>query len=314
MPIRRVFSDWRQPGLQAAAQFLGATFGRESELDLSGVIVVVPGGRAGRRLLEILVAVTDEQQIVFTPPEIVTPDRFPELLYEAKWPFADVLTQRLAWARVLSQMPPAQLAPFLPHPPEPGDTPRWLAIAESLRRLHVELAADGLNCARVSASAVEVDGFAEHDRWQVLCELQRGYLDQLDRLKLWDVQTARLVAIQKREIATDKQVVLVGMADLNRAQRSMLDQIADRVTAFVVAPTDWSDRFDEHGCLISAQWTELELPLADEQIERIDGPADQAEAVTRWLASLGGRYSAEEIAIGLPDPKLAPQIERQLNR
>src|SRR5207249_1883482 len=46
--------------------------------------------------------------------------------------------------------------------------------------------------------------------------------------------------------------------------------------------------------------------------ERADGPADQAEAVTRWLTSLNGRYSAEQIAIGLPDPKLAPQVERQL--
>src|SRR5205823_1409679 len=106
MPIRRVFSDWRQPGLQAAAHFLRATFGREFELDLSGVIVVVPGGRAGRRLLEILVAMAEEQSFLLTPPQIVTPDRFPELLYKAKRPFADALTQQLAWARVLGQMPP----------------------------------------------------------------------------------------------------------------------------------------------------------------------------------------------------------------
>ncbi|MBW8884842.1 MAG: PD-(D/E)XK nuclease family protein, partial [Planctomycetia bacterium] len=34
--------------------------------------------------------------------------------------------------------------------------------------------------------------------------------------------------------------------------------------------------------------------------------------MTRWLASLGGRYRADEISIGMPDEKLVPNIERQL--
>jgi len=106
--------------------------------------------------------------------------------------------------------------------------------------------------------------------------------------------------------------VLVGTVDLNRAQRQMLDQIAGRVTALVIAPRELADRFDEHGCLVSGKWIEAQLPLADEQIERVDGPAEQAEAVTRWLASLNGQYRADEISIGLPDERLAPQIERQL--
>src|SRR5215467_14245966 len=115
MAIRREFLDWRQPGLGAAAEYLRERFERDGELDLSGVIVVVPGGRAGRRLLEILVGIAEGTEgngrqerlphLVLTPPEIVTPERFPELLYEAKWPFADVLTQQLAWIEALRQAP-----------------------------------------------------------------------------------------------------------------------------------------------------------------------------------------------------------------
>src|SRR5207249_2510416 len=89
-------------------------------------------------------------------------------------------------------------------------------------------------------------------------------------------------------------------------------QIADRVTALIVAPLEMADRFDEHGCLVPMKWTEAELPLADEQIERVDGPAEQAEAVTRWLASLDGQFRADQIAIGMPDERLVPHIERQL--
>jgi RecB family exonuclease len=312
MSIQRVFLDWQKPALAGAAENLRSRFARDGELDLNKVIIVVPAGRAARRLLEILVALADEQHLVLTPPDIVTPDQFPERLYQPKFQFATPLVQQLAWVAALKALKPAQLKPFLPYPPEENDTPRWLAIGQSLVKLHTELAADGMDCTHVLKAAQAIDGFLEHDRWKVLCELQRKYLDALDRQQLWDIQTARLVAIERREIATEKKIVLIGMADLNRAQRLMLDQIAARVTAIVVAPRDFADRFDEHGCLIPGKWTDAELPLADEQIERVDGPADQAEAVTRWLASLGGEYRSDQIAIGLPDPRLVPQIERQL--
>src|SRR5262249_3759147 len=99
---------------------------------------------------------------------------------------------------------------------------------------------------------------------------------------------------------------------LNRAQRQMLDQIAERVTALIVAPREMAERFDEHGCLAPPRWTEAELSLADDQIERADGPAEQAEAVTRWLGLLNGKYRADQIAISLPDERLVPHIERQV--
>src|SRR3954466_501476 len=100
VPIQREFLDWRSSPLAGAAEYLRARCQHEAELDLSQFIVVVPGGRAGRRLLEIL---------VLTPPEIVTPEKFPELLYQAKWPFADTLTQQLAWTEALRSAPPPVL-------------------------------------------------------------------------------------------------------------------------------------------------------------------------------------------------------------
>src|SRR5438128_2303106 len=149
MKMKREFLDWRQPALAGAVELLRDRFQRGDELDLSGVMVVVPGGRAGRRLLEILVAVTEEQQLVLTPPNIVTPEAFPELLYQPKLPFADVLTQQLAWTEALRSSPPDVLTAFLPVAPENNDVPRWLPVGETLRRLHLELAADGLDCAKV---------------------------------------------------------------------------------------------------------------------------------------------------------------------
>lgn len=312
MSIAREFLDWRRPALSSAAEFLLGRHRAPAVFDLGAVLVVVPGSRAGRRLLELLVEQADREGLAFIPPQIITESRLPEELYTPQRPFASELTLRCAWVAALRQMPASRLRPLLPHPPEPADTPRWLQLGSLLGKLHEELAADALNFRDALAKADFVSGFAEHERWNTLAELQQAYLNLLDGLQLWDIQTARLVAIEKREIQIDRQIVLIGTVDLNRAQRQMLDQVAERVTALIFAPSDLADRFDSYGCLQASAWTSAEAPLRDEQIQRVDGPADQAAAVGEWLQSLNGTLRADQIVIGLPDESLAPQIQRQL--
>ena len=314
MPVARHFIDWTQPALPAAADWLVARASANGALDLGQTIVIVPGARAGRRLLELLVERADAQSLVLTPPTITTEHGLPELLYQPKRPFASQLTQQLAWSAALQETPAGAREHLLPFPPEKGETTRWLALGDMLRRLHLELAADGLDFTSALAGAGRIDGFAEHDRWQALAEVQRRYLSKLDDLGLWDIQTARLVAIRQREPQTDCQIVLVGMVDLNRAQRQLLDLVADRVVALVFAPPEHTGRFDEHGCLIASEWGSCSLPIRGEQIDRVDGPADQAAAVTRFLASLGGKYRADQIVVGVPDERLAPVVARELTQ
>ena len=312
MPIQRKFLDWCRPALAAAVEYLITRYQTRTALDLSRLIVVVPGGRAGRRLIELLVEKAGERALLLTPPQITTEGRLPELLYTPRHPFADELTQKLAWGEALRNMPAERRSAVLPHPPAGDDFERWMELAELLRQVHVELAADGLDFQDVLKRGPRVPGFAEQSRWETLRAVQEAYLARLDELKLWDVQTARLVAIRQREIATECDVVLLGAVDLNRSLRLMLDQIADRVTALVHAPQSLASRFDEHGCLRSDAWLEADVPVHEAQIERVDGPAEQADAVVQFLASLKGEYRADEIVVGLPDSSLAPQILRQL--
>src|SRR5262245_56573704 len=88
MSISRHFIDWSRPALPAAADWLVDRGANGSQLDLGGTIVVVPGARAGRRLLDLLVQRADEQSLVLLPPTITTEHALPELLYQPKRPFA----------------------------------------------------------------------------------------------------------------------------------------------------------------------------------------------------------------------------------
>ncbi len=246
------------------------------------------------------------------PPQIVTPGRLPELLYVPQKPWAGELVQRLAWAKVLRETDAARLPALLHRPPEPDDLPGWLALARMLAQLHVELSADGLNCRDILQHGRELESFNESERWELLAELEDRYLKVLDDLSLWDIQTARLVAIRQRECRTERRIVLVGVVDLNHSLRQMLDQVAAHATALVFAPQKLADRFDEHGCVAAERWQGVELAIGLDQIEITDGPGDQADAVVRTLHSWNGRYAADEITIGVPDPSLVPYLRQRL--
>ncbi len=314
MGLKRVFLGWSRPGLAVVVEHLVERFGRPGALDLAGVIVVVPGARAGRRLLEILVEHADEHGWALAPPKIVTLGRLPELLYIAKRPFADDLTQQLAWIAALRRCEPKELDPFLPALPAEGDLPGWLALAEMLARVHRELAADGFSFLDVESRGRQLAGFSESPRWKALGAVQRRYLAALDELGLWDVQTARLIAIRRQECRTEAEVVLAGTVDLNRVQRQLLDQVAARVTALVPAPAELSDRFDGYGCIRPPAWQEAPIDLDDGQIELVDDPPDQAAAVVRAIAGYGGRYCGEEITVGVPDEQVVPFVEQYLRQ
>jgi RecB family exonuclease len=311
MAIDRVFLDWDGPCLPRAADFLLKRFGADGS-ELANTIVAVPGGRAGRRLEEILIHKISAEQSAWTPPRIMTAGRLPEELYERKKPFADDLVQQLAWVEAVKSGDPAELKQVLPTRPADDDLPTWLALGETLGRLHRELAADGLDFESVLACGSRVDGFHEQARWRALWAIQRRYLDLLDRLGLWDLQTARLFAIRNAQLRTDAAVVLVGTVDLNNAQRLMLDQIAEQVTALVFAPRAWADRFDGHGCLLPQAWQEVSVELSARQIEIALDPARQAAAVVRSIAAFHGRHAASEITVGVPGEEVVPYIQQQL--
>ncbi len=328
--MERVFMGWNRPALAGAVDYLVENFaaggsgeeGKKGVLALGGVIVAVPGGRAGRRLLELLIQRCKSDGIVLEPPQIVTLGRLPEMFYEAKRPFAEDLVQQLAWVDALKTLNSAandddsggRLRGLLPNPPPDDDLATWLALGTMLGKLHRELAADALDCHAVADCGERLEGFTEVARWKTLAEVQETYLRTLDELGLWDRQTARLFAIREGECRTDKDVILVGLVDMNNAQRSMLDQVGERVRALVFAPPEMAGRFDEHGCLIPKAWLDAHIDLPSERIEVVDSPADQAAAVARAIAALDGRYCAEDISVGVPDVRLVPHIERQLRQ
>jgi ATP-dependent exoDNAse (exonuclease V) beta subunit len=307
--IRQHFLGWDKPILHAARDFLFDKYCRGNYWNLDQCILVLPGSYAGRRLTQLLATKAHQEGLVLRPPEVLTIGSLPEKLYNAKHPFASDLEQTLAWTNVLRAADPDFLRPLLLELPDPDELRPWMELGKMLGTLHRELASDLMD---FSAVAAELADDQEVVRWQVLARLQRSYLDELHEAGLWDVQSARRYAIEHNEVQTDREVILVGTVDLNRAQRSFLRAIPSNVCVLIGAPKSFEPGFADDGTLLAEYWQDLEVPLQPEMIHVRSTPTDAARELAIQLANLGNAYGAQDVTVGIPDPALVPILQETL--
>src|SRR5690606_25901042 len=153
----------------------------------------------------------------------------------------------------------------------------------------------------------------EAERWAALERLETRYRDRLLREdRVCPHERRRDVIASLVDGATpvdpDHKLVLVGVVDLARVHRAIVRASGDRATALVHAPEQLSAGFDPDGCVERTFWSGRPIEIPDDALIIADRPADQAQAVIRCLADLGGAYRPEEVTIGLGDEKLAPTM------
>ena len=255
----RHFLGWQRPLLPSAADWLIERGQRHTLIDLDPIVVVVPGRRAGRRLLETLAERALERGSAgLVPPRIVTPGQLVEVLVPSKAPVAGELEQLLARLRVLSDASAAELEPLLPREVQKGEThrrdrearvgfTRWLELARTLEKLSGELAVEGLTLPFAANLLAERLEFPEVERWRVLAMIERrteallatsGWRsahrslveaaaeeDASAQLQAAATGAAALEAFDSAQDTVD-QVVLVGVAELGRALKRVLSSFS----------------------------------------------------------------------------------------
>jgi ATP-dependent helicase/nuclease subunit B len=310
--VERLFTGWDTPALRAAAELLIARYLEPAEVRLDRAVVVLPGARAGRRLIELLVDRCAEHSLRLAPPRVTTVRWLPELFYAPAAPAPDAVTAARAWAAALRALPPERLRLVAPHPPAADDLVAWDVLARAIARLHQEVAGAALRFDDV-ADACAAGGLLHDDRhrWLALAHAQRDYVARLAALRLADPELARLEATSGN-LACDRDLWLVGAADLPAIARRILAAAEARVTAVVHAPPERAADFDELGCARPDAWARAAVPLDDDRLRVARDPAAQAAAAVAFLRELDGALAADEITIGVPDPEVVPYLERAL--
>lgn len=308
----RVDLDWNTPVLRAATSWLIESHrGEDQTLDLGDFIVALPSARSRRRLTQILVAESEAQNLLLTPPNLTTIGQLPEYLYPQEKPLASELTRRMAWIEAIKRSDQERVLELFPRV-RSGEVRDLMAAATILQRLHTRLASDILSFRSVEREIDKLSEFPETDRWNTLAEIQSHYYKILEEVDLWDQQAARSVAVRKGQCRTEKKIVLIGVADLNRSMRGMLEQVSDNVTTIVFCDPGHSDRFDSYGGIVTNRWIREPLEIENEKFLIVENPVDQGFAVASFVSSLPEGIHADEVTVGAPDPTLIPQIERSL--
>lgn len=316
MSLHRYFIHWDRPILWGAVDWLANQYLQSGNWNLENIIIVLPSSLASRRLLEYLVLKAEENGWNLSPPLLCTSGSLPELMYRAQRPLASDAVQTLVWSEVLMKAPPRDLDAWLFQIPDKKHLDEWMDLARNLSSMHRELASDDLDFAAVAdhLRKANIAPIAEAERWDALSRLQRSYWDRLDQLELWDAQTARRVALQKKELNCQKQIVCVGNADLNLIQKRFLKESEAEVHILIGAPENWKNGFDDTGCLVAEAWQTVEIPIDDSQITVAATPADQAECIAELLHNLSGQYRSKEITVGVPDAQLLPFLKFQFHQ
>lgn len=312
--MKREFLGWKRPPLHSAADWLLQKYARGADWNLSNVIVVLPTSRAARRLLELLVIAAQEKKLTLTPPRIETLGNLPEHLYKQQRAFASEIAQVQAMIAALKATPKETLAHLVPYPPGPKEHAAWRSLAKLILDTHRELASDRVTFAQVAAEALNLAQKEESQRWHAMDAILRKYFDTLDALQLWDRQTARLVALDKKEYSTEKQIILIAAPDLNRTQRAILDQISKQVTILVAAPKEHANEFDEHGALEPESWCESNIDVPESSVKIVSKPIDQAFAAVTAVADLAKTRPAIDIVVGVVDSDIAPLLSASLQQ
>jgi len=300
---QRDYLGWDQLPLPNAAKWIANELGP----DLSDVLIALPAARAGRRLLELL---TQGLGRDLRPPRMVTAGALSDELLQVDGAPAGRLARTMAWARALRGMDDARLRHLVARPPEKDDLDAWFRLAEEVRGLFGEVAAEGLDFARVAGDDVLADQVGEQRRWETLAHAQKAMQQQLAKAELSDPHLGRLDAIENERVTPVAHVVLVGVVEINELLRRALELTGARVTALVFAPESLADAFDELGCLIPSTWAARDTSLDLDRWQVVERPRDQADAAVEELARWDARFSADEITIGLANPDVGPFAQR----
>ena len=314
-----MFLGWDQPALPTTAAHLIEHYIEGAVADLRPATIVLPGRRARRRLIELLLDEAEARGATLIPPEATTVGGLPELLHTSPKPFADEATSRRAWSQALRSVDREAVERVFPHLPENDGPTEWDELAGLLAGLHETLAREGHpfgDVVKICRSGLLFDDGA---RWEGLARVQRTYLELLEQAGLADRFETRRLALGSQVPPFTGDIWLVSVVELPDVTRRLMEASGANVRALVHAPAELTDGtdagkvFDAFGLPAADYWETAKVPVADEILTVVERPVDQAEAVLGGLASLGGRYSAEEVVLAVHrESEVVPYLEQRL--
>jgi ATP-dependent helicase/nuclease subunit B len=301
---------WDDPVLTKAVKML-LSRRKQTALDLSETLIIVPTAETARRLKEALARALAPSGAAMIP-HIWPPSR---ALVTAQDRLLASTTEEtlLVWAKVMSDLPIGDYPELFPKPPLHRSWPWAVEMGRAMADLLVELGAGGLGFAEV---AVQSESDQDRDRWLELARLERLYTAGLKVLGRVDAQRLKQQRAAKPELPEGvREVIVLPSPDLPRLFKRWLDAVVAQglpVQIWVQAAEGTMDRFDSHGAPRLASWGEsarLLVPMRNEQLALEQDSSAQARRVVELLHR---EVPRRRTAVGICDPEVAVHLRDRL--
>jgi len=317
-----IFFGWNRPLLHAAADWLLAVENVAATPDLSEVILVVRGSRAGRRLLELLALKCAEQGMILVPPQIVTPAHLVRRLtldLPDELEDASPLASALAWAEAIGRIGKMDRQKLLRRPGQEETEPSLRALLGLGRHLHKvwkDIGGAGLgfqDVIRVLGERFPHIADFEIPRWEVLEDLHRRAGKFLESHGLIDHTDLLIKRARVGELVAGKKVILIGVAEMPRVVREFLDRLPEPPVALIFAPESERAGFDAMGMLRPEHWEKRPADLEAGQIHPVERDRDQAlRTVQIMQAWREAGVATNQMTLAVPDMKALPRLREAL--
>jgi ATP-dependent helicase/nuclease subunit B len=317
-----IFLGWNRPLLHATADWLLDSVHVPATPDLSGLVVVVRGRRAGRRLLELLALKCSEQGTILIPPEIVTPTQMVFRLTQSlprEPQEAGPLACALAWAEAIGSAPDSDRATLFRRPGNEERGPglrTLLGLGRHLNQIWKELGGNGLGFRDVIKVLGEhFPNIADFEipRWEVLESLHRKAEKILETHGLQDPTDRLISRARGGEPIPGFRVILVGVVEMPGVVRDFLGRLSEPPTALVFAPETEREGFDEFGIIRANHWKNRSAGLDAGQIHLVERDRDQAlraaQIVETWRNS---GVAPARMTVAVPDVQALPRLREAL--
>ena len=305
-----------EPLRVAARRLLDRTPDELGEIDLSRLLVVMPGGRAGRQFLIALDEEATGLGLRFLPPRIVTPS---ELVFTLRGlpdiPVVEAVAVRAALASILDSENPEVVGGIVAAGADLFE--RW-SVAESILAADRSIAAADVTWSALAAVAETMGGDSErYLRIGTVLAMTDARLTEIGTCSTEMAKRTMLAAAVDDAAAPEaliEEVILLGVVDLSKRDEMALRGVTCQ--SMVIAD-QVAGRFDSFGRLVPEMWIKNPPVIPRSSLHIEDKPIDEAEAAVEMVASSSGgaagtpEIDAASLAIVVADETSAESFRRE---
>ena len=304
-----LFFGWHRPWLPRLAEHL-----LSQQADLSETVVILPGRRAGRRLLELLALEAQEQSQILLPPIIMTLEEAVSSLLEISnpLPIAGKSFARIAWRQAALWLTPQELQEIQQVPEGVISSAKeevCYRVASLAETLSLELEKAGFSIEEVllqHAPFFPESADREEPRWKALARLQKEYHKILSRWGYVDRSEILKRKLLQGECTTPRRILVAGVVDMPPLFVSFFQKVNPEI--IIIAPEEHAAGFDGYGRVISSYWREHPAEVPEELLIPCERSRDQAAQAWKIIAAWREASPDASITIVAPESEALPLL------